>query len=238
MSHLSSTTNFSDDSPQIKWVKKLFGNMALEYGSNFVHQWGMNDADQMHRHWANRLAEMGMTITELERGCNALKTRQRPPNLPEFVLMCRPPIDPVAAYYEASAGLQERDYGRMGDWSSPAVFWAAAGMQHDLRNQTHVQVKTRWEGALRKSIEKGQWEPIPKPVLAIANNVTLSRDGAAKMLGKLEGGEVLKPKADHAMWYKRILKRVADGDKTVSMAQKNFALEAAKAHGFDCSQAE
>lgn len=208
------------------WVEKLFHKMLLTYGKKFSDQWGGADTDELIAHWASELG--AFNGNEIKRGIAAMETRDWPPTLPEFKKLCRPPVDPTVAYYEAVAGVQARGAGEMGKWSHPATFWAAMPLSFDLSNQTYSQIRHRWESALNDQMERGEWEPIPQPALALPapGKAKLSRESASKMLRDLEAQGITKSatdKTDHKGWARKIMARIASGDKTVSMIQGQFA---------------
>lgn len=219
------TNQTSSTSTQLQtWVEKLLHYMLLCYGKRFTDQWGMTDSQELIDVWAAGL--QGLTHAELKRGKDALSGREWPPTLPEFKKLCRPELDPLAAYYEAVAGVQARFAGEFGKWSSPAVYWAAMPMATDLLNQTYSQVRARWERALSDEMAKGQWDEIPKPALALPAPVNMTKDAAEKALQKL-GAEVNKPKGfNHRLWAERILERERKGDKSLLPIQVQFARQA------------
>lgn len=207
----------------------MFSKMLLDYGKKFTDQWGGADTDELIAHWAR---EMGSyTGPEIKRGLAAMETRDWPPTLPEFKKMCRAPVDPLVAYYEAVAGVQARAAGDFGKWSHPAIYWAAMPLAFDLGSQTFSQVKPRWERALAEQMDKGEWPAIPGPMLALSapGAAVLSRESAAKMLEQIKAAGITKRAAsaiDHRAWAKRILECEKRGDKTLMLIQVKFAREA------------
>lgn len=204
------------------WVEKMFHKMLLDYGKKFTDQWGGADTDDLIKHWANELS--GYTGAEIKRGLAAMESRDWPATLPEFKKMCRPPADPLVAYYEAVAGVRARAAGEMGAWSHPAIYWAAMPLSFDLGAQTYSQIKVRWERALDEQLDRGEWEPIPRPMLALAapGKTQMSRADAAKRIRELNATAVIKKAADgidHKRWAKNILERLARGDKTLLLIQ-------------------
>ena len=211
------------------WVEKMFDKMLLDYGKKFIDQWGGADPEKLVNHWAQEMASY--SPQEIKRGLAAMEGRDWPPTLPEFKKMCRPPVDGAAAYHEAVSGCHARDRGEMGMWSHPAIFWAASRMAFDLKNQTYSSIKGQWERELQAEMDKGAWDEIPAPVAALQppGKAQLSRAEAAQRLQELGASDVLKAKTDHKLWAKRILKRVANGDRGLSPLQVRFAEEALKA---------
>ena len=213
-------------------VTSLFDEMLLAYGKKFTDQWGAADPDRLADHWALKLS--GYTPREIKRGIAALEGREWPPTLPEFKKLCRPAIDPLVAYYEAIAGIQERSKGEIGTWSHPAIFWASMPLSFDLNSQTYSQIRGRWEKSLSDQLEKGEWEPVPKVVLALAppSKPNLSKTEASKRLNELGADAIVKSRKEDTTWYRKILEREKAGDKTLTMIQKRFAREAADLHGW------
>lgn len=208
------------------WVEKLFHRMLLEYGKKFSDQWGGADTDELIAHWANELA--GYTGEEIKRGLAAMAGRDWPATLPEFKKMCRPPVNEMAAYYEAIAGLEARGKGEMGEWSHPAIYWAASYLKADLMSQTYSQVKDRWNALLKGQMERTEWAPIPQArVLLPPPDVSpAAKAHAEKMIADLNAKGIIKAvndTRDHKLWAKRILERLSNGDKTLSMIQIKFA---------------
>lgn len=167
------------------WVERVFERMNLEYGKKFTDQWASVDPDALISHWSRELA--GYSGAELNRGLDALSSRPWPPTLPEFKLLCRPLLDPTVAYFEAVAGVQARHGGEHGKWSHRAIYWAAMPLSLELRGQTYSQVKTRWEAALIKQLNQGQWDEIPQPMVALPapGKTKTNREEASRRLREL-----------------------------------------------------
>lgn len=213
-------------------VQGIFDQMLLAYGKKFVDSWSAADPDKLADFWTVQLT--GYTPREIKRGLAALDARDWPPSLPEFKKMCRPPIDPLTSYYEAVTGCQERAKGEIGTWSHPAIFWAAVPLSYDLLSQSYSQIKARWEKAFTEQLELGQWEEIPKPMIALAapGKSRTDNTAAAKVLSEIGATEKMKVKREDTAWYRKLFDRIKTGDKTVTMIQRQFAEEAAKAHGY------
>lgn len=202
----------------------MFHKMLLDYGKKFADQWAAADMDELIAHWARELA--GYTGPEIKRGLAGLDSREWPPTLPEFKKMCRPPVNDMAAYYEALAGLEARGKGEIGEWSHPAIFWAASMLRVDLMSQTHAQIKDRWTALLKSQMERGDWAEIPPArVLLPAPDVSpAAKAHATKMLSDLGASGIIGRKGeDHKAWAKKILDRLARGDKTLMSIQIKFA---------------
>lgn len=228
----STSTEWPVDAIPERWIESLFEKMLFTYGAKFSDQWKGIDPAGLKRHWATELGKF--STDELKAGVSKLKSKEWPPTLPEFEKMCKPSIDPTVAYYEAVIGIQARAKGEMGQWSSPAVFWAAMPLSFDLGTQTYSQIKARWEKALADQIDRGEWVPIPEPMVALPapGKAELSKEKTAKMVQEIGAAAILKPKSEHTFWYRDIIARERKGDKTLNRAQVRAAHEAAEIHGY------
>ncbi|MBK9497342.1 MAG: hypothetical protein IPO08_23040 [Xanthomonadales bacterium] len=94
-------------------------------------------------------------------------TKVFPPTLPEFLMLCRPPIDAETAFREACQQMVRRETG--GDrWSHPAIFWAAATIgSFDLRNGSWSGLGKRWSSIFSAELAKGAWADIPPRLEAL-----------------------------------------------------------------------
>lgn len=210
------------------WIEKLFARLTAMYGNRFLDMWRGLNMKEIKAVWAEQLA--GMSGQEIRTGVQALIGRDFPPSLPEFIKLCRPQIDPIAAYYEAVKGAVERERGEVGIWSHPAIFWASVAVgAFDLKSQSYSQLKGRWEAALDAEIKKGNWAEIPAPMPALPppNRRESDRENAARIMSGLKD---MTPngKTDHKAWAKKILQRVANGEKPPLVAVK-MAKEALEA---------
>lgn len=211
-------------------VEHILVEMKELYGNLFEKQWAGRELKDMIPFWERKLS--GFSPDELRRGYKALDKLKYPPTLPEFMQLCRPPVDPVKAYHEAVKGVQERRMGRTGEWSHPAIFWAAASMAHDLLNMSWQAVKPRWERRLSEELEKTAWQVIPEvhqplpPPKVDREKAKAEAEAILKRLG-------FQPKyADNGNgdWIARNLKRMAEGWKPTAAVRK-MTLDAARVMG-------
>lgn len=168
-------------------VEAILHKMKMLFGSQFDELWRGVDYAEMVTFWEQKLR--GFSREELIRGYNALDTQKRPPNVPVFLKLCRPDVNFESAYFEAVKGISDRRVGKVGEWSHPAIFWAAASMTHDLLNMSHGQVKPRFDAKLEKELQKGQWEPIPEAMQPLPPPVVdrqKSRQKAEKALSHIK----------------------------------------------------
>ena len=106
-----------------------------------------------------------------------------------------------------------------------ANHWSATLLARDLMMQSYGQVKDRWAATLSAQLARGEWAeiPAPAPALPAPGKVSLSREDAARMLAELEASGVTKsPRAthfDHKTWARKIMARLAKGDKSLQAMQ-------------------
>lgn len=136
------------------WMDSLFERMEGFYGAKFANAWAGTNRHAMKRMWAIELATMSRD--ELAQGVKALRTHEWPPTLPEFLNMCKPPVNFDAALYEAAQQMRLRADGR-DTWSNPAFYWAAMKVgDFDMINQPHGALIKRFTDALssRQSLRR------------------------------------------------------------------------------------
>ena len=142
-----------------EWIDRLFGRFSAMYGARFADMWAGVELSVVKSVWADDLS--AMTTDEIARGVEACKSTKFPPTLPEFVSMCRPPIDPGSAFNEAANQMVKRDQG-CDVWSHPAVFFAAVTIgAFDMRNAGWSAIKARWTRVFLAEMAKGEWPEIP-----------------------------------------------------------------------------
>lgn len=208
------------------WVSKLIAKMHTLYGQKFTQQWAGISPEVLQAEWAEELA--GFTGAELSRGLAACRERTFPPTLPEFMVLCRPPLDADEAFHEAVIGLNQRRAGERGDWSHPAIYHAALAVgQFDVLNSTYTSIKGRWGRALSDQMAKGQWEPIPDVAPALPAPVQMSKADAQKAMAQLGAGEVVNNfRRDPKAWARRIMEN-PKGRSVIAVAMAEKALESA-----------
>lgn len=191
------------------WVDKLIQKMHVLFGAKFAQQWEGIGPETLKQEWAEELA--GFTGPELARGLDACRGLSRGfvPTLPEFMAMCRPPINPEIAFHEAVQGLAQRRKGNRGDWSHPAIYHATIGVgQHDMLNCTYATMRVRWEKALAAQLEKSEWPDIPEASLALPEpkKTELTNQQAQEAMERMGAGGVMnKTGRNHKRWAEKIL---------------------------------
>lgn len=182
------------------------------------------------------LAAERITGKEFARGCEALRTCKFPPNPAEFIMLCRPTLDPYVAYQEAMTEMPKRHFPAVKEgklvsedqWSEPAIFWAAARMWHDLQHCSWKQIQARWERELAKARKEHLTMP-PKATHAIEHKPepTIKPDEQrrmiADMIGQLNVRKPPKPVREGGPELDRDLeerKRRAEAEVQLAMMQR------------------
>ena len=213
-----------DPIPQA-WIDALFAKMFMIYGNKFAEMWRDIDIETVKATWAQELGKLSRD--EIARGANALMAQEWPPTLPQFIKLCKPSVDAVAAYYEAVNGVVAREHGNVGEWSHPAIFWASVKVgAFDLKHQTYSQIKTRWESALSEEMAKNAWSAIPEPMIALPASAPASKEVAERYIAETQVIKNQDSQVDHKRWAKLIMERHKAGDKTLTHIQISFAKEA------------
>lgn len=167
MNSLAATSNQELSTSRLpdSWIERLLDRLAAMYGQKFTDQWRGVDPTYLKTVWGEELASY--SADEIKRGLSACRTRPWPPTLPEFLTLCRPPIDPEAAFIEAVRELRKRENNE-DTWSHPAIFWATRHFAtQDLMGAAYMTIKNRWGQALAAEMGKGQWPEIPERTIAL-----------------------------------------------------------------------
>lgn len=222
------------------WIDSLFTRMIGMYGSKFADLWRGTDLQSVRRLWASEL--FSLTREELKLGVAMLHTRAFPPTLPEFMGLCRPPLNIDAALYEAVEQLRARKEGA-DVWTDPAIYWAGIKVGvTEMLSQSHSQLKPRFEAYLRELKAKGNVPAIPARAEALPapGGAELSKDEARARLREFKAMGLLKrgPQGDGRDWARRILARVEAGEPVTiavhemakrGLAAKPYIIDEAKA---------
>ncbi|WP_033474887.1 hypothetical protein [Bordetella bronchiseptica] len=197
------------------WVKKLFQRFAAMYGDKLPKMWGRVPEDEMHAIWAEDLA--GYTGEEISVGLQACKQREWPPTLPEFLRLCRPWMNPEVAYHEAVHGMSCRRRGETGNWSHPAIYWAAVATgTHDLLNSTYGSIKQRWEKSFSDELSKGNWSDIPpvRSALPAPGQTMATKAEAAAALQRMGAAKAFDESGRNPKrWIDKWQQRIKNGER-------------------------
>jgi hypothetical protein len=152
-------------------IERLFARFSLLYGARLTREWLGNAAEDVKRTWARELA--GIPERDLIRGMESLRLHERfrdwIPNAMQFAALCRPVMDPDAAFFEATRLWPSRT-----GWSNPAIYWAALSIGNAVRSQPYAAIKAAWREAYMRALEN------PKPLPAEAPQPKLEARKATK----------------------------------------------------------
>jgi hypothetical protein len=140
-------------------TKHIFASLHVALGAKFDDLFAGQNRTVVMDEWARSLA--GFRPAELDRGLAEMRNRRFTPTLGEFRIACRPALDPETAWWEAVEGLKERDQGRRGDWSHPAIWRAASEMGMDVRTEDFGKYRGRWTAKLKRELARGWIEDVP-----------------------------------------------------------------------------
>ena len=168
--------------------------MVLTYGSKFADLWNGVAVEKVKEFWGQELGEY--TREEIATGVAALKTRDWPPTLPEFLKLCRPPIEPMTAYAEACDKYPRFLEGETVGWSRLEIYWAAQAIgAWDLKNIPYRTIEGRWKEALATAARTAP--PAPKKAISTTSSAHADPEVHARVaegLRKLGGvRKILKP---------------------------------------------
>ena len=76
------------------WIERLFSRLSSLYGAAFARQWESTNLSDVKIVWAEKLG--GFTAAQIGAALKGCDDRPYPPNLPEFIDLCR-----VAAKHES-----------------------------------------------------------------------------------------------------------------------------------------
>ncbi len=152
------------------WIDRLFDRLFGMYGQRFLDQWpGEEGVLSAKRAWSQALGSI--TGEEIAKALVMCQTRHTwPPSLPEFVVLCRPYLEPERAYREAVKLLALPAEQRK--WSHPAIYWTVSVFgTFELERSTWEKAKTRWTQLLTEiiadAVQDGELPAIPVPVTSL-----------------------------------------------------------------------
>jgi len=181
--------------------------MRLLYGTKFAQQWQGLSPRELRESWDQKLA--GFNEAQVRRGIAACHLREWPPTVPEFLRLCCPWMTPEVAYHEAVRGMSARQRGETGEWSHPAVYWAAVGVSSvDLLHSTYGSLKSRWENTLADELSRRTWADIPAPrqALPAPGQTVATQEEAAAAMRRIGASKVLSGGGrDPRRWAHKVL---------------------------------
>jgi len=185
---LSTSRPKSSESPE-SGIERLFAELEGMYGSKFADAWRGCDLNNVKSVWTRRLK--GYSRDELLRGVDACENLRFPPTLPDFLQLCRPPVDFTAALLEAVEQMARRE-SDSDRWSHPAIYWAAVKIgSYDLSRKTMKELEPEWRKSFGDQLAIGQWPEIPKRAPALpapgqTHNREVGRETVHAMLARLK----------------------------------------------------
>ena len=213
--------------PKLEGVS-LMDHLFNRLNGTYPNKWRANFRDERaivdwRQAWAEAFDDEGVTPQDVALGIkNCRRMYEWPPSLPEFLKACRPHLEPNVAFFEAVRGMQARSAGKIGDWSHPAIFYAALAVgQYEMMNQSYQQLKARWEKAFGEQLALGQWPDIPPVVEALPAPARTEEGKAQIRKVSSMASDALNNGKDHKRWAKRILEN--------PNGKSMFAVNAAKA---------
>lgn len=225
--NLSTSTPWPAEAIPKRWIEALFNKMAFTYGAKFADQWRGTNTAGVKQHWAEALG--ALTTEQLTAGVAALNARPWPPTLPEFIALCRPPVDPIVAFHEAVVQGGRRDRGEPDVWSTPAVYWAWVQVgRREVATQPYAALRSRWEAALTAELGKGEIVPVPAPAVQLPapGKCTTAPAKAKALLATLKVKDMrAKPEGDGRQWARDVLARgAASPIHCVKLAQQALGM--------------
>lgn len=161
-SRLASSPERAVPAPQpVAVVERVFDRLAAILGPRLADVVAASSIEKVKAEWGKALA--GFSFEEIARGLDETRSRKFPPNLPEFLHLCRPGLDPEVAWCEAELGLAARAAGERFPWSHWAIYWAARDMVSEITGSTFAKHRKRWEVRLKAEFAKGVWNSPPDP---------------------------------------------------------------------------
>ncbi len=164
-------------------MQRLFNRFDGMYPNLWSKNFGSpTNIENWRKAWAEAFSEERITFEEVMTGIRACrKSHPFPPTLPEFLQLCREPIDYDKAFFEAviQMGIRRRPTVKCIDgvivhcfgndeWSNSAVYWAAVAMGKDL-DGNYKYVRSRWHYELDRVLAK-EIRPVPQNTNLIATS--------------------------------------------------------------------
>lgn len=178
-------------------MDRLFNRLDGMYPSLWAKNFAsVTNIQNWREAWAEAFCEERITFDEVMSGIRACrKSHQFPPTLPEFLQLCRAPIDYDKSFFEAvtQMGVRRRpavkfvndqivqEFGK-DLWSNPAIYWAAIAMGKDL-DLSYRDIRSRWHYELDRVLA-GEVKPVPQ------NTNLISTESKSKELSAEEKNNV------------------------------------------------
>lgn len=218
----------------VEWIERLFGRLGAIFGAKLADGFAGVPLADVKREWGEALAEF--RPEEIRRGIEECRTRRWPPMLGEFLLLCRPALDPEQAWHEAVDGLRARDRGELGVWSHPAVWRAATSLSPEVRNGSYHTHRAAWAHALKRELRAGWGEdvPMPRPTLPPPPATPASPERVQDALASMRGLLDAAARADECRqwrWAQRLMEAHQSGRRRTTATILRMAAEVLETYG-------
>lgn len=191
------------------WIDKLFQRLAGMYGAKWLDLWRGTDLASVKAIWAEDLA--GYSGEEIKRGLNSCKSRTFPPTLPEFLTLCRPPLNPENAFHEAITQLAKRKEGH-DKWSHKAIYWAAQAIgSSDMLNSNWSGIGKRWMAVLNEMLAEQNLPEIPAFAVELPPPGKTSVDPEEAKSRIAAVVKSVSAPTDYKAWAKKLVVMEAEG---------------------------
>jgi hypothetical protein len=127
----------------VAWVERLFDRLSATFGASISRVYEGASIDSVKTEWAIALGENRIEPSEIERGIRASHSQRFAPNLAEFMLLCRPALDPAVAWAEGEAR----------QWSHKVVQEVCMEFSYELRTSNFREQRARFSRALSRAWE-------------------------------------------------------------------------------------
>lgn len=175
--------------------------------------------------WAEAFDDEGLTPDGIKAGLKQCRrNHDMPPSLTQFIKACNPEmvLDIEALFHRAVSEMRKRRLREEQNWTSPAVFWAAAKIGDDLFRTDYRDLKGRWAAALDEMRSRtdaipdvAAREALPPPLPA------MSREESARRISQLGAGKIGSGGAG-MKWARDI----AANPKAYPLVSQRYAFEA------------
>jgi hypothetical protein len=149
-------------------MRSPIDNLSARFDGIYMQKWKSNFPSpaalaNWSTAWSDALSRHGiapkMAFAAIQR-CE--ESFMWPPSLPEFLALCKPPLNYEQAWSEALTQMGRRHADESDTWPVPAVYWAAVdfGGVLVMRNTPYSLAADRWKRLLDKRRES-ECEPVP-----------------------------------------------------------------------------
>lgn len=209
----------------MEWIDRVFELMISFFGNRFADMWQGTDIDAVKAIWASQLGDL--SPDEIRIGISAMKRgRGFPPTLPEFIALCRPPLN-----YERLFILASRAAGGAVSWENDKLaYWSAYAFgMFELRNATWRTAEKRWTRIVDEMLEDKLPEiPPPRPALPMPGQTHVPRPEHERRMAEVMA-RLRKKKSDPKAWARKILANPS----RYPMISKDFAERALRKEVID-----